>query len=69
MRYRTQSHPCTLHSLAEIDSYAAKASKRDPDHDDDRQREYQLNFGTAVTTLKEELPEMFQKDFSYGIYR
>ncbi|KAG9439033.1 hypothetical protein H6P81_019198 [Aristolochia fimbriata] len=48
--------------------------RSDPDKDrlgsqDKRKDDFYLNLGTAVRTLREDLPRLFSKDLNYDIYR
>eukprot|EP00252_Welwitschia_mirabilis_P021973 TRINITY_DN579_c0_g1_i2.p1 TRINITY_DN579_c0_g1~~TRINITY_DN579_c0_g1_i2.p1 ORF type:complete len:107 (+),score=4.97 TRINITY_DN579_c0_g1_i2:281-601(+) len=38
-------------------------------HVDNNDNDYYVNLGTAIRTLREELPVLFSKDLTYDIYR
>lgn len=63
-------------SLAQVNSPPSAQEKqlnqnqnKDDDQDHDQRNDFYVNLGSAVRTLREDLPLLFSKDLNYDIYR
>ncbi|WPT12771.1 hypothetical protein PSENEW3_00002613 [Picochlorum sp. SENEW3] len=53
----------------ETKSAEFSAKRTSPDPQEDKEEDYYANMGDAIRTLREDIPQLFRKEFDYSIYR
>lgn len=66
---RARVRVCAKVKDLEVQFSAPATSEQRRENEEEEKREYYVNTGYAIRTLREELPEMFYRELSFGIYR